>query len=186
MRETCCRINNKIVWIKMLKVENFDPRGTLQIVIQEVCVQYGGSYLAILSLPFAAVKWHSDPWLVTVTSKAIRLFHQFHDLDTKLDLYWITSGVLGAFTTGMACKQGTLTLPDTWYCPFFGFAYAPIDGTSFLELAASFLNFFHLEYPSVLSQLCFKKLWINQSRWYILTTCFLWVMGYRLYQLQYW
>ena len=38
-------------------------------------------------------------------------FHQFHDLNTELDLYRITSGFYGAFATGVACQQGTLALP---------------------------------------------------------------------------
>ena len=37
-------------------------------------------------------------------------FHQYHDLDTKLDLHRITSGFHGAFAMGVACQQGTLTL----------------------------------------------------------------------------
>ena len=50
-------------------------------------------------------------------------FHQFHDLYTELDLHrlWvIMSGFHGAFATGVACQQGTLTLPDTWFRPHRG------------------------------------------------------------------
>ena len=32
----------------------------------------------------------------------------------------IISGFHRAFATGVACQQGTLTLPDIWFCPFFG------------------------------------------------------------------
>ena len=42
-------------------------------------------------------------------------FHTFHDLDTKFDLHRITSGFHGALVTGVACQQGTLALPDTWF-----------------------------------------------------------------------
>ena len=45
-------------------------------------------------------------------------FHQFHDFDTELDLYRITGSFDGAFATGVACQQGTLTLSDTWFRPF--------------------------------------------------------------------
>ena len=45
--------------------------------------------------------------------------HQFHNLDTKLDLHRIMSGFHWAFATDMACQQGTLTLPDTWFRPPF-------------------------------------------------------------------
>ena len=35
----------------------------------------------------------------------------------------IMSGFHGAFATGVACQQGTLTLPDTWFRPHFGTCY---------------------------------------------------------------
>ena len=44
-------------------------------------------------------------------------FHQFYDLDTDFDLHRIMSGCHGAFATGVACQQGTLTLPDTGSSP---------------------------------------------------------------------
>ena len=47
-------------------------------------------------------------------------FYQFHDLDTDFDLHRITSGFHRAFATGVACQQGTLTIPDTWFRPLFG------------------------------------------------------------------
>ena len=44
--------------------------------------------------------------------------------------------------SGVACQQGTLTLPDTWFCsPILGLANAPIVETKFLELAMSLLDF---------------------------------------------
>ena len=46
-------------------------------------------------------------------------FHQFHDLYTELDLHRIMSGFHGAFATGVASQQGTLTPPDTWFRPSF-------------------------------------------------------------------
>ena len=42
----------------------------------------------------------------------IRLSTNIHDLDTRLNLHRITSGFHGAFATGVASQQGTLTLPD--------------------------------------------------------------------------
>ena len=41
--------------------------------------------------------------------------------------------------------------------PIVGLACAPIVETRFLELAMSLLDFFHLEYPLVLSQFCLHK-----------------------------
>ena len=71
-------------------------------------------------------------------------FHQFQDLDTKLELHRMTSGSHWSFATGVACQQRTLTLLDTWFrLPFWGLVYAPIVETSFSELAVSFLTFSH-------------------------------------------
>ena len=54
----------------------------------------------------------------------------------------IMSGFHGAFATGVACQQGTLTLPDTWFRPpIMGRACVPIVETRFLELAMSLLDF---------------------------------------------
>ena len=55
-----------------------------------------------------------------------------YDLITELDLftecdpttfYWNTRGFHGTFATGVACRQRTLTPPDTWSCPILGLAY---------------------------------------------------------------
>ena len=55
------------------------------------------------------------------------------------------SGFHGAFATGVASQQGTLTLPDTWFRPPFWdllmLQLAPIVETKFLELAMSLLDF---------------------------------------------
>ena len=80
---------------------------------------------------------------------------QFYDLDTELDLYRILSGFHGAFATGVACQQGTLTLPDTWFRP-------PSGDLLVLQLLRPdssnlpcLYSTFHLEYPLVLSRFCF-------------------------------
>ena len=119
-------------------------RGTLEVDIQLVSWSIRGSYSAIWNLPLTNAKWQSDPWRVSVTSKPN--FDQFHDLDTELDLHRITNGFHRAFATGVACKQRTLTLPDTWFrLIFWRLSYAPIvtckTTCSFPELAVSFLDF---------------------------------------------
>ena len=53
----------------------------------------------------------------------------------------IMSGFHGAFAAGVACQQGTLILPDTWFVPHCGLACAPIVETRFHELAMSLLKF---------------------------------------------
>ena len=43
----------------------------------------------------------------------------FIDGGITLYLHRIISGFHGAFATDVACHQGTLTLPDTWFRPPF-------------------------------------------------------------------
>ena len=67
----------------------------------------------------------------------------------------ILSGFHGAFTTGVACQQGTLTLPDIWF-------HSPLWDLLVLQLLRPdssnlpcLYSTFHLEYPLVLSRFCF-------------------------------
>ena len=84
-------------------------------------------------------------------------FHRFHDLDNDFDLHRITSGFHGAFATvtGVACQQGTLTLPGTWFRPPF------LDLLMFQLLRPNssklpcLYSTSHLEYPLVLSRFGF-------------------------------
>ena len=75
------------------------------------------SYYNISNLPLTNVKRHSDPWPTGLSTD--QTFHQFHDLNTELDLHRIKSGFHWAFATVVASQQGTLTLPDTWSRPPF-------------------------------------------------------------------
>ena len=85
-------------------------------------------------------------------------FHQFHDLNTDFDLHRITSGFHGAFATGVACKQGTLTLPDTWFRPpFLDLLMLQLWRPNFSNLPCLYSTF-HFEYPLVLSRFCLSKL----------------------------
>ena len=88
-------------------------------VIQEVLWSLRGYYSAIWSLPLTNTKWHSDPWQ-TVTSQPIRLSTNFITLIPSLR---IMSGFHGTFATVVACQQGTVTHPDTWFRPLFGVLY---------------------------------------------------------------
>ena len=63
-------------------------------------------------------------------------------------------GFHGAFATGVASQQGTLTLPDTWFRP-------PFWDLLMLQLLRPnssnwpcLYSTFHLEYPLVLSRFC--------------------------------
>ena len=82
-------------------------------------------------------------------------FHQFHDLYTELDLHRIMSGFHGAFTTGVASQQGTLTLPDTWFRPpFWDLLMLQLLRPNSSNLPCLYSTF-HLEYPLVLSRFYF-------------------------------
>ena len=82
-------------------------------------------------------------------------FHQFHDLYTELDLHRIMSGFHGAFATGVASQQGTLTLPDTWFRPqFWDLLMLQLLRPNSSNLSCLYSTF-HLEYPLVLSRFCF-------------------------------
>ena len=71
--------------------------------------------------------------------------HRFDDR-TKLYLHRIKRGFHGAFATGVACKQGALTLPDTWFRPRFGdFSYAQI--VEFSRTCRVFSRLFILNTP---------------------------------------
>ena len=68
----------------------------------------------------------------------------------------IMSGFHGAFATGVASQQGTLTLPDTWFRP-------PLWDLLVLQLLRPdssnlpcLYSTFHLEYPLVLSRFCYN------------------------------
>ena len=73
-----------------------------------------------------------------------------------LDLHRIMSGFHGAFATGMACQQGKLILPDTWFRPPSGdllmLQLSRPDSSNLPCLNSTF----HLEYPLVLSRFCFS------------------------------
>ena len=83
-------------------------------------------------------------------------FHQFHGLYTEFDLHRIMSGFHGAFATGVASQQETLTLPDTWFRPpFWDLLMLQLLRPNSSNLSCLYSTF-HLEYPLVLSRFCFK------------------------------
>ena len=62
-----------------------------------------------MKFPLTNVKWHSVTWPYTMTTPYWSDF---------VPNYRILSGFHGKFATGVACRQGTLTPPDTWSRPF--------------------------------------------------------------------
>ena len=86
----------------------------------------------------------------------VQTFQQFHDLYTELDLHRIMSGFHGAFATGVASQQGTLTLPDTWFRPqFWDLLMLQLLRPNSSNLPCLYSTF-HLEYPLVLSRFCLE------------------------------
>ena len=125
------------------------------MVIQEVLWSIRRSYSAIWSLPHESKMTF---WPLTNSYfPTDQTFHQFHDLDTELDLLRIMSGFHGPFATGVACQQGTLTLPDTWFRPpFLEFLVLQLlrpDSSNWTCLYSTF----HLECPLVLSRFCLDR-----------------------------
>ena len=144
----------RLVWLLvccLFKEVYLQIFGTLEIVIHEVLWSIRLPYSAIWSLPLTNVKWHSDPW-TTVTSQPIRLSTKH--LYTELDLHRIMSGFHGAFAAGVACQQGTLTLPDTWFRPsFWDLLVLQLLRPDSANLPCLYSTFHH-KYPLVLSRFC--------------------------------
>ena len=85
-------------------------------------------------------------------------FHQFHDLDTVLDLHGITSGFHEAFATGVACQQGTITNQETWFRPpFWDLLMLQLLRPVFPEFVVSFPKLFPLNTPRYLLDFASKK-----------------------------
>ena len=66
------------------------------------------------------------------------------------------SGFHGAFATGVASQQGTLTLPDTWFRPqFWDLLMLQLLRPNSSNLPCLYSTF-RLEYPLVLSRFYFQ------------------------------
>ena len=84
-------------------------------------------------------------------------------LDFKIDTTYnlsvsrVMSGFHGAFATGVASQQGTLTLPDTWFRPpFWDLLMLQLLKPNSSNVPCLYSTF-HLEYPLVLSRFCFTQ-----------------------------
>ena len=90
----------------------------------------------------------------------------FHQILSPWYRAWpspIMSGFHGAFATGVACQQGTLTLPDTWFRPpFWDLLMLQLLRPNSSNLPCLYSTF-HLEYPLVLSRFCF---WMIVASWF--------------------
>ena len=87
---------------------------------------HSGSFMVDTGILFSNMKspsrecWMTFWPLTNSDFPTDQTFHQFNYLYTEFDLHRIMSGFRRAFATGVACQQGTLTLPDFWFRPLFG------------------------------------------------------------------
>ena len=95
-----------------ISFSNRDTSRNAWNVIEEVLWSIRRSYQTIWSFPLTNVNWHSVTWPYTMTTP------YWSDFVPNSTFYRILSGFHGAFATGVACRQGTLTPPDTWSRPF--------------------------------------------------------------------
>ena len=90
-------------------------------------------------------------WLLRPVSPTL---HRFND-SPKLTFTELR-GFHGAFATGVACQQGALTLPDTWFRPsFWDLLMLQLLRPNSANLPCLYSTF-HLEYPLVLSRFCLR------------------------------
>ena len=88
-------------------------------------------------------------WLLRPVSPTL---HRFNDLP-KLTFTELR-GFHRAFATGVACQQGALTLPDTWFRPpFWDLLMLQLLRPNSSNLPCLYSTF-HLEYPLVLYRFC--------------------------------
>ena len=101
-------------------------------------------------------------WLLRPVSPTL---HRFNDLP-KLT-FTEFRGFHGAFVTGVACQQGALTLPDTWFRPpFWDLLMLQLLRPNSSNLP-SLYSAFNLEYPLVLSRFCIvhKFICVGVLKW---------------------
>ena len=111
--------------------------------------------IVLQEVPLTNIKWHSDPWSVTVTSLPIF---------PTISWPWLPSpnyeGFLWSACNGYGMPAGN-AYPSGHLVPsrFLVQVYAPFVEIVFQNLQCLFSTF-HLGYPSVLSRFCFAKQWI--------------------------
>ena len=91
--------------------------------------------------------------------------HRINDR-TELDLHRMKRGFQGAFATGVACQQGTLTLPDTLFrSPFWDLLMLQLLRPNSSNLPCPYSTL-HLEYPFCLKILRYEiQNWLVKFCW---------------------
>ena len=106
--------------------------------------------LAILQAYHLSLRTEFDslPWFDTTK------LCPFPRCDFLLNLKLLNVGFHGASAAGVACRQGTLTHPGSWSCPFWDFhVFYLLRSTLFLNFSL-FFRTMHFVHPSVLSRFC--------------------------------
>ena len=126
-----------------------------EIVIEEFLWSIRGSYQTIWSSPLTNVKWHSVIWPHIMTALQRSDFIAISDLLPNSIFYRIMRGFHRTFATGVACRQETLTPPETWSRQIWDlhifFLLRPI---LFPNVSLSFRTM-HFKHPSVFSRFCY-------------------------------
>ena len=107
-----------------------------------------GSYSAIWSLPLTNVKWHSGPWLVTVTSQPIR-----HSTNFMTFIYRVTNGSIEHLQRVWHASREHFPFWIPGSVHLFGTCLCSNRWDMFSRIST-----FHLKYHSVISRFCFLAL----------------------------
>ena len=133
-------------------------QGTLEIVIKEVLWSIRGSYQAIWSSPLKNVKWYYVTWPYTMKTP------YWSDLIPNSTLNLI--GFHRTFATGVGCRHGTLTPPDTWSRPCGTCICSTCRDNSFFRICCYFSGLCSSNIPryfldsAFLSMAAFQLYWI--------------------------
>ena len=92
----------------------------LEMVIEKVLWAIRGFYQILWTFTLTNLKWHSVAWPYTMTIFIDQTSHKIVTLLLKSTFYIIMIGLHRRFSTGVTCRQGTLTPPDTWSCLVWG------------------------------------------------------------------
>ena len=101
-------------------------------------------------------------WTLNIANPfVLRIYLNLH-LNLHLNLFKFTlpnwKGFHRIYATGVACQQGTLTLPDTWFRPpFWDLLVLQLLRPNSSNLPCLYSTF-HIEYPLVLSRFCLFSL----------------------------
>ena len=130
---------------------NHDPGSNFNIELWSICngcgMPAGNAYHSGHLVP-------SRFWGLHVLRLLRPVSRLYIDFDPPKLTFTELRGFHGVFATGVACQQGALTLPDTWFRPpFWDLLMLQLLRPNSSNLPCLYSTF-HLEYPLVLSRFC--------------------------------